>query len=98
VRISESAAEVAHTSIYLDDAEWERLLPLPADLITKVRTLVAHDGWTVAVDVFGGHLAGLVLAEIDSGEGDAVDLPESYGILGEVTGDEAFTGGELARA
>jgi CYTH domain-containing protein len=98
VRLGEDAGEVAHTSMYLDDAEWHRLLPLPADTVTKVRTLVAHDGWTVAVDVFGGHLQGLVLAEIDSGEGERFDLPASYGILGEVTGDEAFTGGALARA
>jgi CYTH domain-containing protein len=98
VRLGDSASEVAHTSMYLDAHEWDRLLPLPADVVTKVRFLVAHDGWTVAVDVFGGHLAGLVLAEIDSGEGEGMELPASYGILGEVTGDEAFTGGALSRA
>ena len=98
VRLGESPAEIAHTSVYLDDAEWELLATLPANVVTKVRMLVAHDGWHVAVDVFGGHLAGLVLAEIDGGEGAATDLPASYGILGEVTGDEAFTGGALALA
>jgi CYTH domain-containing protein len=97
VRLGNDATEVAHTSLYLDEAEWELLASLPADVVTKVRTLVAHDGWTVAVDVFGGHLAGLVLAEVDWGEGEPVELPAWYGSLGEVTGEEAFTGGALAR-
>jgi CYTH domain-containing protein len=98
LRLGDAAGEIAHTSMYLDDAEWDVLASLPAAVVTKVRTLVSHVEGTVAVDVFGGHLAGLVLAEVDSGEGRSWELPKSYGILGEVTGDEAFTGGALAVA
>jgi CYTH domain-containing protein len=97
VRLVDDASEVAHTSVYLDDSEWLLLAALPADILTKVRTIVAHEGSTVAVDVFGGHLSGLVLAEIDAGEGESVQLPASYAALGEVTDDEAFTGGALAQ-
>jgi CYTH domain-containing protein len=96
VRIGEGPDEVAHTTMYLDEAEWEALATVPADVLTKARTLVAHDRGTVNVDVFGGHLAGLVLAEIDAGDGEPWELPASYGVLGEVTDDEAFTGGALA--
>ncbi len=96
VRLGDNADEVAHTTMYLDDAEWASLAALPAHTIEKSRTLVAYDGWTVAVDVFGGHLAGLVLAEIDSGEDEQHELPDSYGALGEVSGEEAFSGGVLA--
>ncbi len=98
VRLGEDASEVAHTSVYLDDAEWEVLVALPAQVVTKTRILVPYDERTVAVDVFSGHLAGLVLAEIDAGEAADVELPPSYGILGEVSRDEAFTGGALALA
>lgn len=94
VRLGDDAAEVAHTSLYLDDAEWDLLLTLPADVLTKTRTLVPYDGTTVAVDV---HPSGLVLAEIDSGDGPVRDLPPSYGVVREVTDDEALTGGAMAR-
>jgi CYTH domain-containing protein len=95
VRLGVDATEVAHTSLYLDNAEWELLVTLPADVLRKTRTLIPHDGTTVAVDVFEG---GLVLAEIDHREGPARELPPSYDVVREVTGDERYTGGALARA
>jgi CYTH domain-containing protein len=93
VRLGGDAAELAHTSLYLDDAEWDVLVALPADVLTKTRTLVPYDDTTVAVDVF---TSGLVLAEIDAGDGPTRDLPAAYEVLREVTGDEAFTGYALA--
>jgi CYTH domain-containing protein len=96
VRLGDDAGEVAHTSLYLDEAEWAMLAGLPADVLTKTRTLVPLGAATIAFDVFEGPLAGLVLAEVDTGDGDPVDLPEEYGPFDEVTGDEAFTGGALA--
>jgi hypothetical protein len=51
VRLGDDATEVAHTSLYLDDAEWAALAGLPGDVLTKTRTLVPYDGSTVAVDV-----------------------------------------------
>jgi CYTH domain-containing protein len=97
VRLGDDAREVAHTSLYLDEAEWAMLAALPADVLTKTRTLVPLGTATIAFDVFEGPLAGLVLAEVDSGDGDPVDLPAEYGPFDEVTGDEAFTGGALAQ-
>ncbi len=95
VRLRDDAAEVAHTSIYLDDAEWETLAVLPGDELTKTRTLVPYDGWTVALDV---HADGTVLAEIDAGDGPAGELPVSYVVVREVSDDERYTGAALARA
>jgi CYTH domain-containing protein len=94
VRLGDDAAEVAHTSLYLDDAEWDVLVALPADVLTKTRTLVPYDGTTVAVDV---HADGTVLAEIDRGDGPVRELPPSYDVVREVTAGEAFTGGGLAQ-
>ncbi len=90
VRIGEGAHEVAHTSIYLDDAEWDLLVTLPARTLTKTRTLVPTAAGHVAVDV---HADGRVVAEID-GEGE---LPGDWPVVREVTDDEAYTGGGLAR-
>jgi CYTH domain-containing protein len=99
---------VAHTSLYLDAAEYALLAALPADELTKTRTLIG-DGPVLAVDVFTGRLAGLVLAEyeLDAAAADASDptvpgdrmvpgWPE-LPILAEVTDDVRFTGGALAR-
>ena len=65
---------------------------MPADVLEKRRTVLPVAGGAVAVDVFGGHLVGLVLAEIDSGGGKSIELPDSFHSMGEVTDDEVFTG------
>ena len=90
VRTGGDAREIAHTSLYLDDAEWDLLATLPARTLTKTRTLVPTSEGHVAVDV---HADGTVVAEID-GDGD---LPGDWAVLREVTDDEAYTGGALAR-
>jgi hypothetical protein len=96
---------VAHTSLYLDPAEYAVLAGLPADELTKTRTLFG-DGPVLAVDVFTGRLAGLVLAEYEldpaaasSGASDQAVPPgwPELPMLAEVTGDARFTGGALAR-
>jgi len=94
---------VAHTSLYLDEAEYTLLAQLPADEVTKTRTLIG-DGPVLAVDVFTGRLAGLVLAEyeLDPASDDAIgpELPELPGVAevwAEVTDDVRFSGGALAR-
>ena len=74
VRLGDGPGEVACTSVYLDDTEWDLLAALPADILEKRRTVIPVEGGAVAVDVFGGHLVGLVLAEIDS-QGRAVHRP-----------------------
>lgn len=111
-----SPPAVAHTSLYLDPAEYQALAGLPAAELTKTRTLLCWDGPMLAVDVFTGRLAGLVLAEYDlagdraaddgsardgsTGDGPPGDGPDGWPpvpVLAEVTGDERFTGGALAR-
>ena len=96
-----SPPAVAHTSLYLDAAEYAALAGLPAAELTKARTLLYWDGPVLAVDVFTDRLAGLVLAEYDLADYNPAEY-ESVGwppvpILAEVTGDERFTGGALAR-
>lgn len=48
---SASDPSVAHTSLYLDRAEYELLRVLPGRDLTKTRTLLTWDGPPVAVDV-----------------------------------------------
>lgn len=93
VRLGEGAAAVACTSMYLDDAEWDLLVALPADVLVKRRTLVPYDGTPIALDVFDG---GLVLAEIDAGDGPQRELPAAWDVVREVSDEEAFTGAALA--
>jgi CYTH domain-containing protein len=89
---------VEHTTLYLDDAEAAALLVLPAHALAKTRTLLAWERLTLAVDVFVGPLTGLVLAEVDLGEADLLPAAEPpLAWLAEVTEDERFTGGHLAR-
>ena len=88
---------IEHTSLYLDGAESDLLATLPADELTKDRHRIQHDGRTLALDVFTGRLAGLVLVELDLGaRGDAAVAPPPFPVVAEVTADPAFTGGALA--
>lgn len=97
VRLDETSPRVvAHTTMYLTEAEFSALLVLPADELTKTRHVLTVGDSTVAVDVFHGNLDGLVLAEVDLGERDTMlpTLPATP--LAEVTNDTRFTGGVLA--
>ncbi len=85
------------TNIYLEPREYERLLVLPAAGLTKTRYSLSGGEDLLAVDVFHGELAGLVLAEWEVAEGSGDESPEVAGIVAEVTADERFTGGGLAR-
>lgn len=98
---------IAHTSLYLDEAEFALLATLPADELTKTRTLLpattlAGAESLVAIDVFSGRLAGLVLAELDLAELDLAELDAigpsvlPFDPVVEVSSDERFTGGALA--
>jgi CYTH domain-containing protein len=96
VRLNAGPGEIACTSLYLDDAEWSMLHGLPAQVLRKQRWRLAQHGQRVAIDVFGGVLTGLVLAEIDRGSGPDRGLPAGFDVVAEVTHDEAFTGAALA--
>ncbi|CCH77941.1 hypothetical protein BN12_240010 [Nostocoides japonicum T1-X7] len=98
VRLSASPAEIASTSIYLDDEEWRLLRQLPSTTLTKTRHIVERHGWVVAVDEFPD---GTLLAEIDDGDNDgdhpAAPVPDWLDVVEDVSRDEAWTGWALAR-
>ena len=85
----------ALTTIYLSEAEYAALAVLPAATLAKSRLSIAPYG----VDVFAGHLEGLVLAEVEfeSARQAAAFRPAAF-CHAEVTSDRRFTGGELVRA
>jgi CYTH domain-containing protein len=85
----------ALTTIYLSDAEYAALAVMPAATLSKSRLTIAPYG----VDVFAGHLEGLVLAEVEfDTAADAAALRPAAFCHAEVTADRRFTGGELVRA
>ena len=94
VRLGEGSREIACTSLYLDDEEWEVLCALPAKTLQKVRHLVTRDGVTVAIDELED---GTLLAEIDDQDGVPVPIPSWLDVLRDVTDDERWTGARLAR-
>jgi adenylate cyclase len=81
-------------SIPLADAE-EMLAFAIGHVIEKTRHHVRHRGYLYEVDVFGGILAGLVVAELETPE-DVPDemLPDWLGR--EVTGEQRFYNASLA--
>jgi CYTH domain-containing protein len=94
VRLSEGPGEIACTSLYLDDDEWDMLCRLPAKTLSKVRHLVSRDGVRVAIDELDD---GTLLAEIDDGDGAPVPVPSWLDVLQDVSADERWTGARLAR-
>lgn len=94
VRLTEGPAEVACTNFYVDDAEWALLAALPARTLRKKRHIVTMDGWLVAVDE---HEDGTLVAEIDDGDEPSDLLPDWLDVIRDVTDDEEWTGGGLAR-
>lgn len=82
------------TTLYLSEEEYSVLVALPARLIEKQRYSVAPFG----IDIFRGNLSGLIMAEAEfdsAEEAAALELPVFLG--SEVTSDQRFTGGCLAR-
>jgi CYTH domain-containing protein len=83
------------TTMYLSKAEFAVLAQLPGKALRKTRYSVPPFG----IDVFGDPLSGLLLAEAEFDEADAADslaLPPF--LFREVSADDRFTGGRLARA
>jgi CYTH domain-containing protein len=87
------------TTTLLGESEYRLLAALPGAVLTKTRYSVPPFG----VDVFGGDLTGLVLAEAEFESDDECvsfvpPLDGRVRIIAEVTGDVRFTGGRLAIA
>jgi CYTH domain-containing protein len=95
VRLGAGPARIAHTSIYLSDAEWSVLCHLPARILRKRRHHVERDGIVIAVDEFED---GSLVAEIDGGGQRPADPPVWLETIRDVTDDETFTGAGRARS
>jgi CYTH domain-containing protein len=86
------------TNIYLSPSEYAVLAVLEAFELRKRRYPVERAGGVFSVDVFEGHLAGLVLAEISFDTREEMDQPLDLPpwVVREVGDDVRFTGGALA--
>jgi CYTH domain-containing protein len=89
IRLGPGPQEVASTSLYLDDAEWDQLSALPARRLRKRRHHVVRDGHAFAVDEFPD---GTLLAEFDDGDDKPTGVPGWLEIVADVTDDEQWTG------
>jgi CYTH domain-containing protein len=87
---------VAHTTMYLDRADYDALVVVPAQELRKTRRLAELGETTFVVDEFHDQLAGLVLAEVDLGQGGPPLATLPIPSVAEVTTDERFAGGALA--
>jgi CYTH domain-containing protein len=93
VRLTSGPSEVACTSVYLDDREWDLLRALPSRTLRKTRYIVERDGIRLAVDELDD---GTLIAEIDDGDAPPYALPHWLKVLREVTTEEQWTGAKLA--
>jgi CYTH domain-containing protein len=94
---SQSRGETTMTNMYLNDEEYHCLSKLDAREIIKRRYKYVHDELEYGIDVFEGELEGLIMAEIEcetEQEFERLRVPSFA--LKEVTGEEFFTGGNLA--
>ncbi|HYD27514.1 hypothetical protein [Brevundimonas sp.] len=85
------------TSIYLSPEEYRLLSSLPGKVLRKTRHYLGKvAGADVSVDVFEGALSGLVMAEAEFADADAMAAwPMPDFALREVTDDIRYTGGRL---
>lgn len=70
------------------------LAALPARTLRKLRHTIARDEWLVAIDE---HEDGALVAEIDDRDEPSDSVPDWLDVVRDVTRDEAWTGGGLAR-
>jgi CYTH domain-containing protein len=94
--VANDPSVVLLTTMYLPDEEVAALDDLPGDVLRKTRHQLEHDGRVYAIDVFNGPLSGLVLAETElTATEDRLPVPRFARC--EVTDDDRFAGGSLAR-
>ena len=85
------------TNIYLSEDEYDVFAALPAAELRKTRRRMAWDGRQVAIDEFHGRLHRLVLAECELEAGEPYLSVPPFA-LSDVTSDDRYSGGALARA
>ncbi len=93
----ESPEIVRLTNIYVAEREYNVLMTLEGAQLRKTRWHWEWGGRRFSVDVFDGTLEGLVLAEIELEPHDVL-LGPPEGALADVTDNNQFSGGALARA
>ena len=93
-----SGLERLEEELPLSRPRFDRLWPLTEGRrIEKVRHVIPHDALDVELDVYGGSLAGLVVAEIEFGSRDEADAFVAPAWLGEeITGDKRYANRTLA--
>jgi CYTH domain-containing protein len=94
---SEDPEFVKITNVYLSEGDFHALSVIPASIVSKSRWSFRSNDVSYAVDEFKGRHAGLVLAEVELGEGDP-RVPGPEGALSEVTNTNEYSGGWLATA
>jgi CYTH domain-containing protein len=84
------------TNIYLNQYEYEVLSVFEGNELRKNRYPYEHEGRLYSIDVFLGHLRGLLLAETDFDTDEEMDSfhAPSFALL-DVTREETFTGARL---
>lgn len=89
--------ETMMTTMYLNEAEYDRLSVLEGNQIVKRRYRHCHEDRDFTLDIFEGHLAGLILMEIEwSPDSQDLSIPDLPYIERDVTDDPFFSGGNLA--
>ena len=92
-----TAKSIACTSLYIEKEEFEILSALPARVLRKSRTKYSSDKLVYSVDTFRDQLEPLVLVEVDIGDASSVKPKIPFDQAIDVTEDNRFTGGQLAK-
>ncbi len=88
---------VMHTSLYLNEAEFEVLVALPGRRLVKTRWSLTLGDHAFCVDVFEEDLTGLIVLEVDLGDPETLKTFAPPAWAGpEITHIEDLTGGGLA--
>lgn len=95
---AEDPTRVSLTNLYIGAREYELLSIHPADVLVKIYYSLHAGERRVIVNRFEGHVEGLVLLEADFGSEDemAAFTPPDF-VIREVSRDDRFSGGRLAR-
>lgn len=87
----------AIVNVYLTEAEYAVLAPMPGKRLCKRRHRLEFGGTAFAVDIFEDELAGLILGEVEAASAEDLQSIPTPGWLGqEVTADPFFGGANLA--
>lgn len=96
MRIAGSSRSRDEFEYEIPPEDTEALLRLCPRGVTKVRHKVVHEGRIWEVDVFGGALKGLILAELELGSEDETFVTPPF-VGREVTEDPGYSNSSLAR-